>query len=118
MLYPKISNIKKSNIAVKSLAILSIVISLILIFIQVLVKSKFNWAFLSIAGIIYIWITVLYSIKRNVNIAYHVMIQMIFISCLMVAIDYIIGYRGWSFIMRNTDYRNCRKCNNAILNYS
>lgn len=97
MLYPKISNIKKSNVLIRSLLGASFVLGLILILIQFLSNSRFNWAFLAIAGIIYTWTSVIYAIKKNVNIAYHVMVQMFSISILMIAIDYIIGYKGWSF---------------------
>lgn len=117
MLYPKISNIKKSNQLIKALLIVSVIVSAVLLLIQVLIKSKFNWAVLSIAGIIYIWVTVIYSIKKNVNIAYQVMVQMLLVSVFMVAIDYIIGYKGWAFTMRNTNCRNCRKCHNVNINY-
>ena len=37
------------------------------------------------------------SIKKNVNIASRVMLQVILIDILCVALDWIIGYRGWSF---------------------
>lgn len=97
MLYPKISNIKKSHVLIRSLLGASAVLGVILIVVQVLSKSRYNWALLAIAGIIYTWTSVIYAIKKNVNIAYHVMVQMLSISILMIAIDYIIGYKGWSF---------------------
>ena len=47
-------------------------------------------------GIIYIWITVFYSIKKNTNIAGHVLIQAIAISLLTIFIDYKLGFEKWS----------------------
>ena len=38
----------------------------------------------------------MYSIKRNTNIAGHVLIQTLAISLLTAYIDYRIGFRGWS----------------------
>lgn len=45
---------------------------------------------------LYIWVTVLYSINKNINIAGHVLIQTIAISLLTVYIDYKTGFKAWS----------------------
>ncbi len=42
------------------------------------------------------WIIVIYSIKKNVNIAGYVLLQTFAISLLTVYIDYKIGWRAWS----------------------
>lgn len=99
MLYPKISNIKRNNTIIRGMLILSIVVSILLMLINYLTNPELHWSFLTIAGIIYIWITTIYSIKKNVNIASHVMLQMLCTSILLIGIDYILGYQGWSMIM-------------------
>lgn len=96
MLYPKILNIKKSNLAIKIVIIISIAVALISLIVDFAVGLKFHWSFLVLLGIIYTWITTMYSIRKNVNIASHVMIQMICLSILLVLIDYVVGYKGWS----------------------
>lgn len=96
MLYPKILNIEKGKKIKRLLLLISVVISIILLTINIYVDIENKWSLLCIVGIIYVWCTTLYSLKRNVNIASHVMIQMISISLLTLAIDYILGYRGWS----------------------
>jgi len=96
MLYPKILNIKKSNLAIKIILIISIAVALICLIIDFAIGLKFHWSFLVIAGIIYTWVTTMYSIKKNVNIASHVMLQMICVPILLIVIDNIIGYKGWS----------------------
>lgn len=95
-LYPEISNIKKNNIVIKIMILLSVLISGICILVNYLVDEYLHWSAICIAGIIYAWVTILYSIKNNVNIASHVMLQTIAISILTIVIDITIGYRGWS----------------------
>ena len=61
-----------------------------------LTTPSIPWAALTNAGIVYIWVIVIYSIKRNVNIAGHVLIQIIALSILTAYIDYKLGWKAWS----------------------
>jgi len=96
MLYPRIINIKKSSIAMKIMLGISIIIILCSFLINILVTPKIKWSFLVMLGILYAWITTLYSIRNNVNIASHVLLQTIVILILVYLIDKTIGYKGWS----------------------
>ena len=96
MLYPQKLSSKKQNVITLSLLICSIIIALILILINHLSNSNVHWAALANAGIIYAWVTVIYSINKNINIAGHVLVQCIAISILTTYIDYKIGFSGWS----------------------
>ena len=96
MIYPKKLSSKKKDLIFKILLISSIILALILLLINKLTTPEIPWAALANAGIIYVWITVFYSIKKNTNIAGHVLIQTIAISLLTVFIDYQIGFSGWS----------------------
>lgn len=96
MLYPNIINIKKSHKTIKILLSISIVIILICFFINKLFTPQIKWSFLVTLGIIYTWITVMYSIKTSLNIASHVLLQTIIGLILTFLVDEIIGYRGWS----------------------
>lgn len=96
MLYPNIMNIKKSHIAIKILTGISIAIILICVLINAIFTPWIKWSFLVAIGILYAWITTLYSIRRNVNIASHVLLQTSVLLILLYLIDTIIGYRGWS----------------------
>lgn len=96
MIYPqKLSN-KKNNLIIKLSIGISIFISLILVLINTLTTPEIHWAGFCNAGIIYIWITVLYAINRNINIGGHVLIQTIIISLLTIYIDYKTGLKIWS----------------------
>ena len=96
ILYPKIRNVKRGNIAIKIMIIVSIVIALTSTIINICTSTRYLWCLIVIVGIIYSWITVMYSVHRNVNIASSVVLQTIAISVLTLCIDYIIGYQGWA----------------------
>lgn len=96
-LYPKISNIKKKNKVISIIGAISIFIGLVSLIINYFVTKEFKWSLLVIAGIVYAWLTVLNSIKKNINIASSVMIQIILIDILCLFLDWVIGYIGWAF---------------------
>ncbi|MDF2988421.1 MAG: hypothetical protein K0R50_3931 [Eubacterium sp.] len=54
------------------------------------------WSAISMAAIIYFWILVSYSIKRNTNMASKILVQVLCVSILTAIMDYSIGYSGWS----------------------
>lgn len=74
----------------------SVGIAILLILINHLTTPKVHWAGLANAGIIYTWITVIYAINKNTNIAAHVLLQAIAISVLTMYIDYKTGLKGWA----------------------
>lgn len=96
MIYPQKLNSKKSDKIVKILLIVSVILAILLYIINKLTSPKIPWAWFTNVGIIYIWITTIYSIRKNTNIAGHVLIQTIAISIITVLIDYNIGFLGWS----------------------
>ena len=96
MIYPKKIKAKESNRLIKLLLITSILMAIMIKIINIITTPNIPWAELTIAGIIYTWITVIYSIRRNINIAGHVLLQTILVSIFTVYIDYEFGFKGWS----------------------
>lgn len=96
MIYPQKINSKKSNLIIYTCLIISIVIGITLVIINKLTTPQIPWAGLANCGIIYTWLTTIYSIKKGTNIAGHVLIQTILASVVMFYIDNRIGYKGWS----------------------
>jgi len=96
MIYPQKINSKKSDKIVYSLIIGSVIIGLILFITNKLTTPQVHWAALANCGIIYTWLTAMYSIKKGTNIAGHVLIQTILVSIVLLYIDKTIGYHGWS----------------------
>ncbi len=96
MIYPKKINANKSEKLIKIFLISSIILALVLVLINKLTTPNTSWAALANGGIVYIWITAIYSIRKNTNIAGHVLIQTLAISLLTIFIDYKLGFKGWS----------------------
>ncbi len=96
MIYPEKVKAKKSDKIIKILIGVSIGIAVILLLINKLTTPSIPWAALANSGILYSWVVVIYSIKKNVNIAGHVLLQTIALSMLTVYIDYKLGFKGWS----------------------
>jgi len=97
MIYPKKISVKNSERILYLCLAISIAVAIILITINRLTTPEIPWAALANCGIIYIWITTIYCIKKNTNIAGHVLLQTIVISIATLFIDYRLGFNGWSF---------------------
>ena len=96
MIYPQKLSSRKGEKIINILLICSTVFAILLIIINKCYSPEIPWAAIANSGIIYIWITVIYSIKRNTNIAAHVLLQMIVISVLILYIDKRLTFSGWS----------------------
>ena len=88
MIYPEKVKAKKSDKIIKISIGISVGMFFILVLINKLTTPNIPWAALANAGILYTWVTVIYSIRKNVNIAGHVLLQTIALSLLTVYIDY------------------------------
>lgn len=96
MLYPKKINAKKTDFIIKIAILISFVVGVMLVFINRFTTPNIKWAGFCNAGIIYVWVTVWYALNRNVNMASHLFIQMIALSCLCVYFDIRLGFEAWS----------------------
>ena len=96
MIYPQKLSSKKGEAIFKILLFTSIALGIILVLINKLTTPEIHWAALANCGIIYAWITVIYSIRKGINIAGHVFLQTIAISAVTLYIDDRLGFRGWS----------------------
>ena len=77
MIYPQKLNSKKSNLILKIGVLMSVFIAILLIVINKLTTPRIPWAAIANGGIIYAWIVLFYSIRKNINIAGHVLLQTI-----------------------------------------
>ena len=64
MLYPKKMSSKKADLIIGISIIISILIGIMLFVINELTSGTIQWAALANSGIIYIWVTVMYSINK------------------------------------------------------
>lgn len=95
-LYPRVRNVKEINLATGIMLIISMAIAITCVIVNLCTSTRYLWCLIIIAGIAYTWITVIYSVNRNVNIGSSVTLQFIIISLLTLFIDYIFDYRGWA----------------------
>ncbi len=95
-LYPNIINVKTSDVVINILSMISEVVCVLSVILNAVFTPNFKWSFIVILGIVYSWITVMYSIKKTVNIASHVLLQTFVDSIVVILLDIIIGYKGWA----------------------
>lgn len=96
MIYPQKLNSKKSNLIVKMGLIFSFTLAILFVILNRIITPQIHWAAIANGTIIYIWLVLYYTIKKNINIAGHVLLHAIAISVLNVYIDYELGFLGWS----------------------
>ena len=95
-LYPKVRNVKKGNIAIRVMLIISAIAAIICFIVNLCTSTRFWWSLIVSAGIIYTWVAVIYSVHRNINIASSVLVHSVATTLLTLCIDFIIGYSGWT----------------------
>ena len=96
MIYPQKLNSKDGDTILRISIVVSVVLAVLLVVINKLTTPEIHWSAIANCGIIYAWITVMYSVKRNTNIAGHVLLQIIIASTAILYIDERIGFIGWS----------------------
>ena len=96
MIYQQKLNSKKGEIILYTFIASSIILALVLLLINKLTTPGVPWSAIANCGIIYTWIVVIYSIRRNTNIGGHVLLQILAISAVLLYIDKRLGYIGWS----------------------
>ena len=96
MIYPQKLNSRNGDKIVNILLVFSLVLALLLVIINKLTTPDIHWSGLANCGIIYVWVTVIYSIKRSTNIGSHVFLQMIVMSAIVLYIDKVTGAKGWA----------------------
>lgn len=95
--YPDLSGMAAQYNFVKRLLIFfSLLSSGVSLLVNLLVPIGFLWSLIVIAAILYLWLSVPPLLSRGVNYAKHIVLQTLFTSLLVVALDIITGYNGWS----------------------
>lgn len=95
--YPAIEvNSHKYNLIKRLFLFVSILFAVGSVITNYLTYNGVMWSAITISAIVYFWIIMSYSIRRNRNIASHILVQVICVSILTVVMDNSIGYSGWS----------------------
>ena len=62
MIYPKKINVHKSDVIIRSLMLVSVMLGIIFVIINSFTTPSVPWAALTNSGIIYVWLIVIYSV--------------------------------------------------------
>ena len=96
MIYPKKLTSRSGENAIRIVNIIAVVVSIFLLIINRIVTPHLYWSELSIAGMIYIAVTVSYSIRHGRTIASHFVMHSLMAAAITIYIDYRLGFTGWS----------------------
>lgn len=95
--YPDVTQtVKKLNFVVRLYSFLAIVTEVALIIINYLTFHGLWWSAITGISILYFYITLKYSIQKNSGYRSVIWVQFIGAVFLVIAVDNIVGYRGWS----------------------
>lgn len=95
--YPTIDvSVHKYNIIKRIFMFVSILSAVASVVTNYVTYNGVIWSAITIAAIIYFWVILTYSIKRNRNIASQILVQVLCTSIIIVIFDNAIGYIGWS----------------------
>lgn len=95
--YPDLSGVAAQyNIVWRLAVFISLLGAGLSLLVNYLVPTGFMWSLIVIAALAYLWLSVPPLLRRGANYAKRIMYQVIFTSLMLVALDIIIGYSGWS----------------------
>lgn len=95
--YPYVKGtVKKLNFVVRLYSFLAIVTEVVLIIVNYLTYQGLWWSAITGISILYFYITLKYSIQKNSGYRSVIWVQVIGAVLLVIAVDNIVGYRGWS----------------------
>lgn len=95
--YPDVKKtVKKLNFVVRLYSFLAIVTEAALLIINYLTYHGVWWSAIAGISILYCYVTLKYSIQKNAGYRSVIWIQVIGAVLLGIAVDNIVGYRGWS----------------------
>lgn len=97
LMYPDITQkMRKLRFAVKLVVFLSVLVEMVLVILNHWIGKDVRWSAICGLGLAYICFTLIYSFLYQRGHRRKIMYQAIGVMVLCVAIDCILGYRGWS----------------------
>ncbi|MEN2773917.1 DUF6320 domain-containing protein [Acetivibrio clariflavus] len=95
-IYPEIPPAYERHLAMRILIFISVVAIVISFIIYRLFPTSVNWPVLVVMGIMSVWISIGYVLRKRSNITKTIMWQVVIMSLLSIIWDWKIGWRGWS----------------------
>jgi len=95
--YPDVDvNVHGYNFITRIFMFLSIVGGIAAVVTNYLAYDGVLWSVLAVASILYLWAGIAHSIRHHVNVASKILVQVLCASVLVVLVDLVLGYDGWS----------------------
>lgn len=95
--YPDVAPaLRRLRMAIKLTIFGSILAEIILLIVNYLTYGGFNWSLVTGVSLLYGCFTMIYSVRRNKSFRRKIMVQFIIGLFLLLAIDWLMGYEGWS----------------------
>lgn len=95
--YPAVSAISgRRRIILRLILFISVIAAGVSIAVNRLHDFSVFWSLGVVAGLAYAWISLISALKSSKNIGLNLIIQIMALSLLSAAIDYLCGWKGWS----------------------
>lgn len=94
--YPRIPLEYEGHMVIRILIFISIVAIVASYVIYKILPSNVNWPGFVLFGLLSIWLSLTYALRKSHNITKSIMWQVIIVSVLAIFWDWKIGWRGWS----------------------
>lgn len=85
------------NFVVRLLLFVSLLGCGVSVLINLLTNTSFLWCLIVVAAVVYAWLVVPALLRQGFNFGLQSLLQAFSASALCIALDFIIGYSGWSF---------------------
>jgi hypothetical protein len=96
-MYPDVDwNVRRYNVITRIFLFLSIVGGIAAVVTNYYTYHGVLWSILMVAAILYSWAVIIHSVKHHVNVAAKILVQALCASALVVIVDFVLGYDGWS----------------------
>lgn len=96
--YPNLKKeLVKYNFIMRILLFVSLLGCGVSVLINLLTNTTFLWCLIVVAAVVYAWLVVPSLLRQGFNYGLQALLQGLLASALCIALDFIIGYSGWSF---------------------
>lgn len=95
--YPDVSSsIRLIRLIIRVILFAAIVTEVTVLIVNYFTYSNVWWSLIVGVGLLYGCVTLLYSVQERKSMQRIIQVQLIFSIILVISLDYLLGYRGWS----------------------
>lgn len=94
--YPEIKKTYLYDLISQLMLFLMITGSVTCLVLDFMIKTKYMWSLIAIAGQVYLYFSTKHILKKNNNISVLIMVQLVLVTIVVTIIDFSLGFDGWS----------------------